>query len=135
MFHCPCLRWCADPCSYAYWARKAEGTSSSAYSSEPVHDDEPIEFEDEDEGQHAMEPSDHTTNVPLPLGSDATKVSVDQLSALTVEPKDEGAPTTGKPTEAPSAKKDDEAPVVAQASATSSEQTTKNKDDSATPAS
>jgi hypothetical protein len=72
-----------------WWARKAEDANSSGYhSSEPVHDEENIESDEEDHGQHATEPRTGTS-VPLPTVTDATQASVEQLSTLAVSTKDD----------------------------------------------
>jgi hypothetical protein len=71
-----------------WWARKAEDASSSVHSHEPILDDELLETDEEDNGQHATE-SEGVTNVPLPTATDVTQASVHQLSALAVNSQDD----------------------------------------------
>jgi hypothetical protein len=112
----------ADFDRYVWFARKPTEASNYGYGNDPIHDEEVLESDEEDRGNHTT----HVTNVPLPSTTDATQASVEQLSTLSVsndEPKRKclatsapesrpGAPTTRDqkdyPTAQPSTLKDPE---------------------------
>jgi hypothetical protein len=70
----------ADFDRYVWFARKPTEASNYGHGNDPVHDEEVLESDEEDRGNHAT----HVTNVPLPSTTDATQASVEQLSALAV---------------------------------------------------
>jgi hypothetical protein len=70
---------------YVWWARKpVDANSSSDEHTDPIRDDESLETDEEDQGQHATEPAGEVTNVPQPVATDVTQVSVEQLEHLAV---------------------------------------------------
>jgi hypothetical protein len=70
---------------YVWWARKPVDTNSSSDEhGDPIRDDESLEPDEEDNGQHATEPAAQVTDVPRPVAADVTQVSVEQLEHLAV---------------------------------------------------
>lgn len=80
---------------YVWWARKPVDTNSSSDEhADPIRDDESLETDEEDQGQHATEPAEQVTDVPRPVATDVTQASVEQLEHLAVS--DEKADHTKK---------------------------------------
>ncbi|KAH8696830.1 S-adenosyl-L-methionine-dependent methyltransferase [Phaeosphaeriaceae sp. PMI808] len=80
---------------YMWYARKPDDTSLGNRE-EPIHDDEALEFDEEDQGQHATEPTTDTS-VPLPFTTDVTREPAEQLEALAVSSKNDDVPSTEQP--------------------------------------
>jgi hypothetical protein len=89
---------------YVWWARKPEDASNNGNPQDPVLDDEILESDEEDNYEEKDTESANVTNVPLPTATDATQASVEQLSALAVNCKDDDkeekdrTPSTSKDT-------------------------------------
>jgi hypothetical protein len=74
--------------SYVWWARKSED-ASPGNAQDPVLDDEVLESDEDDPHADDATEAEGVTNVPLPTTTDATKGSVEQLSALAVSSKND----------------------------------------------
>jgi hypothetical protein len=111
-----------------WWARKAEDASTSGPDQEAVHDEEVLEFDEEDNSHHATVPSS-VTNVPLPTTTDLTRASVDQLSALAMSSKDdEISPNEQSATAIPPIKTEDPSSTTEMDQQTTPTPTSNNED-------
>lgn len=70
-----------------FWYARKPDDATAAHAGEDVQDEEDIETDEEDRGQHATDRSQ--TNVPLPTATDVTQASVEQLSTLAMSDESE----------------------------------------------
>lgn len=80
-----CQTWIAAnaSCTRLFWYARKPEDANVTHAGEDFQDEEDIETDEEDRGQHATEPKTQT-NVPLPTATDVTQASVEQLSTLAV---------------------------------------------------
>jgi hypothetical protein len=65
-----------------WYARKPEDTSNLDNVHDTIRDEEMLESDEEDDGNHARESSDAVQPAPIPTATDASQASVEQLTSV-----------------------------------------------------